>query len=219
MTSTYQPRSRRPIADAFRQTAQGAVCFCVRWQIHPDAVSYASIAAATAAALCFWRSADFPALLLLAPLFCYLRLWFNMLDGMVALASGKASLHGEIINELPDRISDILIFAAVAHSGWNSPFLGYWAAILAVMTAYVGVLGQAVGVQREYSGWMTKPWRMVLLHLGAWLTYFAGTDYVSFRPVSIMDMVLLVIIAGCLQTVALRLTRIMRSLRTKEPRD
>ena len=33
------------------------------------------------------------------------------------------------------------------------------------------MLGQAVGVQREFSGLMSKPWRMVALHLGAWITF------------------------------------------------
>ncbi len=110
-------------------------------------------------------------LLFLAPGFCYLRLWCNMLDGMVALASGRASLRGEILNDLPDRISDVIIFAGVAHSGLMNPFLGYWAAIFALLTAYVGLIGQAVGVRREFGGVMSKPWRMVMLHLGAWLTF------------------------------------------------
>ncbi len=212
--TTYEPTSRRPIADLFRKTADGAVGFSVRRQIHPDAISYASIAASALAAACFWRSGAHPFLLLIAPLFCYLRLWFNMLDGMVALASGKASLHGEIINELPDRISDILIFAGVAHSGLNNPYLGYWAALMALMTAYVGILGQSVGVQREYSGLMSKPWRMAALHTGAWITLFAGSA--GAASFSVMDIALLVVIAGCLQTAALRLARIMKSLHEKE---
>ena len=37
-----------------------------------------------------------------------------MLDAMVAMASGKAGLKREIVNEVPDRISDVLIFAGVA---------------------------------------------------------------------------------------------------------
>lgn len=214
--TTYKPTSRRPIADIFRKSAHGAVNFSVRRNIHPDAISYASIVAAALAAVCFWRSDTHPFLLLIAPLFCYLRLWFNMLDGMVALASGKASLHGEIINELPDRVSDILIFVGVAHSGLNDPFLGYWAAFMALMTAYVGILGQSVGVQREFSGIMSKPWRMAALHIGAWITLFAGN--VKVASFSIMDIILLVIIAGCLQTAAIRLIRIMKSLHEKEKR-
>ena len=115
----YKPQSRRPIADAFRRTAAGAVSLCVQVGIHPDVVSYCSVVAATAAGICFWQSQRFPiVLLILAPALCYLRLWLNMLDGMVALASGEASPRGEILNDLPDRVSDILIFIGVAHSGW-----------------------------------------------------------------------------------------------------
>ena len=166
----YAPTSRRPIAAAFRRTADGATRFCVRHEIHPDAVSYLSILAAIVAAICFWKSGKIRWLLVVAPLFCYLRLWFNMLDGMVAVAAGKASRRGEILNDLPDRVSDVIIFVGVAHSGLMNPIFGYWAAIAALLTAYVGLFGQALGVQREFGGIMSKPWRMVTLHVGAWAT-------------------------------------------------
>src|SRR5215813_2369469 len=172
--NAYQPVSRRPIADRFRKTAHAAVRLCVKLGIHPDVISYLSIVAAAFAAVCFWKAAVAPWLLILGPAFCYLRLWFNMLDGMVALASGKASWRGEILNDLPDRVSDILIFVGVAHSGLCHVVSGYWAALFAVLTAYVGMFGQAVGVQREFSGIMAKPWRMVTLHLGSWIALGSG---------------------------------------------
>src|SRR5262245_61593284 len=106
----YQPLSRRPIAQVFRRTAHSTVRLCVRLGIHPDLVSYASIVAAAGAGVCYWQAQAIPALLLVAVALCYVRLWFNMLDGMVALAAGKASRSGEIVNELPDRISDVIIF-------------------------------------------------------------------------------------------------------------
>jgi phosphatidylglycerophosphate synthase len=214
----YEPTSRRPIGERFRSTARFATMLCVRLGIHPDAISYASVVAAAVAALCFWQSHRHPGLLWIAPLFCYLRLWCNMLDGMVALASGKASWRGEILNDLPDRISDAFIFAGVAHSGWMNPFLGYWAAIFALLTAYVGMLGQAVGVQREFSGMMSKPWRMVVLHIGAWLTagcLWSGDHVVFLGRFTILDWTCLVVIAGCVQTMAVRLRRIMAALRAK----
>ena len=214
----YEPTSRRPIGEGFRATARLATALCVRLNIHPDAISYASILAAAVAAVCFWKSGAHPGLLLIAPFFCYLRLWFNMLDGMVALASGKASWRGEILNDLPDRVSDVLIFAGVAHSGWMNPFLGYWAAIFALLTAYVGMFGQAVGVQREFSGVMSKPWRMVMLHLGAWMTFaFLRGNNGALPPMNltILDWTCIVVAAGCLQTMAVRLRRIMAALRAK----
>src|SRR5207247_7746920 len=107
----------------------------------------------------------------MAPLFCYLRLWFNMLDGMVAAAAGKASARGEIVNDLPDRVSDVIIFVGVAHSDLMIPLIGYWTAIVSVLTAYVGLFGQAIGGRREFGGIMSKPWRMVALSLGAWAMF------------------------------------------------
>ena len=210
----YQPAWRRPIADVFRATARSSVRFCVRRRIHPDAVSYSSIVASALAGLCFWRAGELPLLLLVAPALCYLRLWLNMLDGMVALASGQASPRGEILNDLPDRISDVLIFAGVAHSGLVSPYTAYWAAILALLTAYVGTLGQAVGVQREFSGVMSKPWRMVALHAGAWIALAAAG---SWSGLAVLDWTCLAIIAGCVQTMAIRLRCILNALNRKRP--
>src|SRR5437660_215592 len=215
----YQPLSRRPIADMFRRTAQGAVRLCVGVGIHPNTVSYASIIAAAGAGLCFWQAEALPALLIPAVGSCYLRLWFNMLDGMVALASGKASRAGEIVNELPDRISDVIIFAGVAHSGLCHPLGGYWVAIFALLTAYVGMLGQAVGVQREFSGVMAKPWRMVVLHIGAWITLallWWGGGQVTYGDLTVLDWTNLAIVAGCVQTIWIRLVRILRALQPKD---
>lgn len=214
----YSPVSRRPIANLFRRTANGAVRFCVRAGIHPDAISYLSVIAAAAAAVCFWQSHRWLLLLVIAPPLCYVRLWFNMLDGMVALAAGKASWRGEILNDLPDRISDVLIFAGVAHSGFCHVLSGYWAAIFSLLTAYVGMFGQAVGVQREFSGLMAKPWRMVAIHFGAWIAYgwiWLGKK-IAEPSLTVLDWTCLIIIGGCVQTIAVRLRRIFAALRGRE---
>jgi phosphatidylglycerophosphate synthase len=212
----YQPASRRPIAEMFRRTAQGATALCLRLGISADAISYFSIAAAAGAAFCLARSAQYPLLLIVAPLLCFLRLWCNMLDGMVALAAGTASRRGEVLNDLPDRISDVVIFVGAAQSGWMHPLIGYWAAMLSLGTAYIGTLGQAVGGRREFGGIMSKPWRMLVLGLGAWLTYalvrWNGSNLLLAR-LSMLDWSCLAVIAGCLQTSAQRLRQILRSLK------
>jgi len=132
-----------------------------------------------------------------------------MLDGMVALASGQASRRGEIINDLPDRVSDIVIFVGVAHSGLCHLPSGYWAAIFAVLTAYIGTLGQAVASRREFGGVMSKPWRLVTLHVGAWLMLadLWGPHWSRTWQLTILDITLVVIIAGCIQTIIVRLKR------------
>jgi len=137
-----------------------------------------------------------------------------MLDGMVAVAAEKASARGEIVNDLPDRISDVIIFAGVAQSDLMNPLIGYWTAILSLLTAYVGLFGQAIGGRREFSGIMSKPWRMVALSLGAWATfaYRSQAELHDFGRLTILDWTCLVIIAGCLETIIVRLKRILTAL-------
>jgi len=202
----YEPSSRRPIADAFRATARWSTDLCVRLGIHPNTISLSSMVAAAGAALCFAFAGRIGWLVFPAVAFCYLRLWLNMLDGMVALSGGTASRWGEILNDLPDRVSDVVIFVGVAHSGLCNPLLGYWAAIASLLVAYVGTFGQAVGAGRQFGGVMAKPWRMVALNVGAWAMFFApGGRW--------LDGTLIVILVGCVQSIAVRLHRIQRALR------
>jgi phosphatidylglycerophosphate synthase len=215
----YQPIWRRPIPQVFRRTAGAEVRWCVRRGIHPNLVSYSSILASLAAGMCFWQAGAKPWLMIAAVGFCYARLWLNMLDGMVAIASGTASRSGEIANELPDRISDVIIFVGVAHSRLCHPLGGYWAAILALLVAYVGTLGQAVGVQREFSGLMAKPMRMVALNVGAWATLgllWWGGGMIRYARLTVLDWTMLAILAGCVQTIWIRLDRILRALQKQE---
>lgn len=219
-TSDYQPAWRRPIAQVFRRTALAPVGWCVRLGIHPNLVSYGSIVASLGAGGCFYQAGAAPWLLIVAVGFCYLRLWLNMLDGMVALAAGKASRTGEIVNELPDRFSDVVIFVGAGHSGLCEPLGGYWAAIFALLTAYVGTLGQAVGVQREFSGLMSKPWRMVMMHVGAWLTLgllWWGDGQIRHGGLTVLDWTFVAIVTGCIQTMWIRLVRIVAALQAEKP--
>ena len=94
---------------------------------------------------------------------------------------------------------------------------GYWAAIFALLTAYVGTFGQALGVGRQFGGVMAKPWRMVVLHLGAWITLgllWSGRS-IDLGPLTVLDWSNLIVIVGCVETIAVRLSHIMRGLAAK----
>ena len=94
-----------------------------------------------------------------------------------------------------------------------NPLIGYWATISAVFTSYVGLFGQALGVQRQFGGIMSKPWRMVALVGGAWLAFFLPPQ--SSATLTIFDWTCLVIIAGCVETIVVRLKRITAALQDK----
>jgi len=82
----------------------------------------------------------------------------------------------------------------------------------------VGMFGQAVGVQREFSGLMSKPWRMVTLHIGAWITLgliWWNNGAIRWFGLTVLDWTCLLVVVGCTQTIWIRLRRIMRALRDK----
>lgn len=220
MRDNERDSHRRPIATLFRSTAYWATEWCVKREIHPDWISYASIVFAGSAAICFLTSSLFSPLLILASLFCVTRLWCNMLDGMVAIASNTTSRTGEIVNEFPDRISDILIFVAVAHTPWCETTLGYWAAIMSLLTAYTGILGQAVAGKREFGGVMSKPWRMVVIIVAA-IVLFVDPDVdhrlFQIHLPQIFSVACILIIVGCAQTITVRLRNTIRCISSTEP--
>ena len=186
----------------------------VRAGIHPDLFSYAAVLAAAASAWLFWQSRTHPRYIVIAVALALLRLWLNRLDGQVATAAGRVTRRGQIVNDLPDRVSDLLIFVGIAHSGWCNPFYAYWCAIAAVLVSYVGLFGQAVGVKREYGGLMARPWRIVALSIGALITMFLVLNNRPFwfGGFAVLDWTHFAILAGCAETIAVRLVRIFRAV-------
>ena len=95
-----------------------------------------------------------------------LRLLCNMLDGMLAVEGGLTTPSGELYNELPDRLADLLILVgagyAIGEVPWG-PELGWAAATTALLTAYVRTLGVAAGASHHFVGPMAKPRRMHVL--------------------------------------------------------
>src|SRR6184192_3560170 len=103
---------RRPIATRNRKWAQAATAWLAARRVSPNTISIAGMCACIVAgiALGVTSVADYRILWLIAALGAQLRLTANMLDGMVALASGRASKVGELYNEIPDRVSDAAVF-------------------------------------------------------------------------------------------------------------
>jgi phosphatidylglycerophosphate synthase len=193
--------NRRPLKSRNTAWAARLARLLIAARVRPNQISLASVAAAAAAGYCLWRGWH-----LAAALCILLRLLCNLMDGMVAIEGGLGSPSGEIYNDLPDRISDALILCA---AGYALPWpgcareLGWGAAFLAVMTAYIRILGGASGLTQDFRGPMAKPQRMAVLIAACLLAPF-DTRFLSLA--------LVVVIAGSLATVAVRLRRILRQL-------
>lgn len=116
------------------------------------------------------RHADNSRLFLLLPLWMFLRMAFNAVDGLLAREFGHQSALGAYLNELSDVISDAALYLPFA---WIAPFSwpGVGAVIfLAALSEMAGALGPMVGAPRQYAGPMGKSDRaFVFGALGLWL--------------------------------------------------
>lgn len=195
-------------------TNSAVVRAAVNARIHPDLFSYTSVIAAGIAGWLLWQSRTHPRYIMIAVAFALGRLALSAFAGMVAHAAGRATRRSELIHELCDRISDVLTFVGVAHSGWCNAYYAYWVVVSALLVAYTGILGQAVGGRRETSGVMAEPWRIVALCIGALITMVLvlRSEPFWFAGLAVLDWTHFVIIAGCAETIAVRIARIVRGL-------
>src|SRR6266705_3808789 len=209
---------RRPIATRNRKWAQAATAWLAARRVSPNGISIAGMCACIVAgiALGVTSIAYHRILWLIAALGAQLRLTANMLDGMVALASGRASKTGELYNEVPDRVSDAAVFIGAGFAWGGSVALGYIATILSIFTAYVRAAGKIAGAHNEFCGPMAKQHRMLFITVACVYSAVVPRSWQIFHfanlDIGVMALALSLIIAGCLVTVIRRLQRIARGL-------
>jgi len=93
---------------------------------------------------------------LLIPVWLFIRMALNAVDGMLAREHNQKSRLGAYLNELGDVASDAALYAPFA---LISAFGAFWIALvllLSAMSELAGVLGQVVGASRRYDGPMGK---------------------------------------------------------------
>src|ERR1700751_6392680 len=174
---------RRPIATRNRKWAQATTAWLASRHVSPNGISIAGMCACIVAgiALGVTSVADYRILWIIAALGAQLRLTANMLDGMVALASGRASKVGELYNQAPDRVSDAAVFIGAGYAWGGSVALGYIATILAIFTAYVRAAGKIAGAPNEFCGPMAKQHRMLVITIACLYSMVVPRSWQIFR--------------------------------------
>ena len=171
---TETPENRRPLKTRSKAWAGALAAALGKARVKPDIISLFSIVFAVLGAGMLMTAGleERPVLrglfLIAAAVSIQLRLLANMLDGMVAVEHGMGSSAGAIWNELPDRLADALFLVGAGYAAWTmgldmGSWLGWLAALLAVLTAYVRELGRGLGFPADFSGPMAKPHRMFAL--------------------------------------------------------
>jgi phosphatidylglycerophosphate synthase len=217
--STAELGDRRPIATRNRKWAQAATAWLAVRNVSPNAISIAGMCACIIGgiALGLTSISDYRILWLVAAGGAQLRLTGNMLDGMVALASGRASKVGELYNEIPDRVSDAAVFIGAGFAWGGNIALGYIATILAIFTAYVRAAGKIAGGPNEFCGPMAKQHRMLVITLVCLYSAITPRSWqlITFNDsqIGLMTLALALIVVGCVITVIRRVGRIAHALK------
>ena len=217
MTSAALPRRMLSTRDA--RWARSLAAWLGRAGVRPNSVSLAGVVFAAAAAAGFVIVPDlgggYRALALaFAAAAIQCRLLCNLLDGMLAVEEGFKTRSGEIYNDLPDRIADILILSSAGYA-WHQPYgpaLGWIAAVTAVFTAYVRLLGGSVGTTQHFIGPMAKQHRMFTLTVASLV---AALESILGAPGRALPIGLAVIIAGSMVTAIRRTRRILDEVESR----
>lgn len=169
MVSIYQLKPRfqallRPLARA-----------CAKSGITANGVTLAAMLVSLALGAVLACASEQRIVFLLLPLWMFLRMAFNAIDGMLAREFGQQSALGAYLNELSDVVSDAALylpFVLVAPFGWGGVGAVVW---LAALSEMAGALAPMVGAERRYDGPMGKSDRaFVFGALGLWVGLSEG---------------------------------------------
>lgn len=189
--------NRRPLKVRDAKLTREFASFLSKRDITPNQISIFSIIFSVFAAIFLVLSPGQNWFFPLAAISIQLRLLCNLFDGMVAVEGGKKSLSGELFNDIPDRIADSLILIAAGYAvnlvSWCD-ILGWCAALLAVITAYVRTLATSIGAPTSFIGPMAKQHRMAVMTVACLLTTIENSGVFIF-------VALLIIIFGSVITI------------------
>jgi phosphatidylglycerophosphate synthase len=95
---------------------------------------------------------------------------FDMLDGIVARTTGRATKFGAFLDSVLDRYSDALLFLAIAwhlaaQGSHTGSFLSIGSLVGALLISYARARAEGIG-QSCHTGVMERPERLVLLIFG-----------------------------------------------------
>jgi len=118
---------------------------------------------------------DYEWLFILIPIWLFVRMALNAIDGMLAREFNQQSRLGGYLNEITDVVSDAALYLPFA---FVYPFDGLQIGLiiwLSALTEFCGVLGQVQGKTRRYDGPLGKSDRAFLFGVLGLVYVFAPT--------------------------------------------
>ncbi|QIW16420.1 CDP-diacylglycerol--glycerol-3-phosphate 3-phosphatidyltransferase [Pasteurellaceae bacterium RH1A] len=210
-----ESENRRPLTSRDNKVLAGFAAWLAKQPFPtPNQISCLSVVFALLGSAALFYSQSLFALIFCA-LMVQLRLLCNLFDGMVAVEGGKKTANGAIFNEFPDRIADSFFLIALGYAT-GLDWLGWLAALLAALTAYIRVFGGSLGFSQSFMGPMAKQQRMAVVTASCLLT---ALEQAFFQSQHLLVAGLIVITLGSAYTCVTRTQDLMQKLARSEARD
>jgi CDP-diacylglycerol--glycerol-3-phosphate 3-phosphatidyltransferase len=102
-------------------------------------------------------------ILLFVPLFMFLRMALNAIDGLLAKEHDMKTKRGAMFNEMSDVIADVALFLPFALIAGINPIYVVLFAVVGVFNEMAGVVAQTLNGERRYDGPMGKSDRVFVV--------------------------------------------------------
>ncbi len=157
MTSVYDLKPR------FQSLLRPLSLHLVRRGLRPNHVTFVALIGSIMVGVFVAGAGPLRVSFLLLPVWLFVRMALNALDGMMAREHALASRLGAVLNELGDIGADVVLYLplGVLAPGAIWPAVAF--AFVASATETCGILAQALGSGRRYDGPMGKSDRALLV--------------------------------------------------------
>ena len=172
MPSIYELKPR------FQKFLSPLLSVLIRFKITPNHITVITLILSFIVGFMVAFFREFRWVVLLLPIFLFIRMALNALDGMLARIQNMSTKLGEILNEVGDVLSDTFLYLPLLYYVSQSKvmfLLIFLFVFLSAMSEFCGVLSKAMINVRRYDGPMGKSDRAFLVGLYG-LIYFFYTN-------------------------------------------
>jgi phosphatidylglycerophosphate synthase len=165
------------IKPLFVRALEPTVRYAESHDVAPSAVTAAAIPVEVATVSMLILGTMFPVALLLVPALALVWITLNAIDGALARSTGRTTIRGAALNELVDRLGDLLL---IGTAFLIAPVpIGALMAVGVLTSELASALEWAITGRRVFVGPMGKPDRVAIVAVGAVLTLVWGPALVA----------------------------------------
>nr|WP_314655850.1 CDP-alcohol phosphatidyltransferase family protein [uncultured Fusobacterium sp.] len=162
----------------------------VKLKITPNQITITTVLLNIIFAGIIYKFSNYNFLYLIVPIFLFLRMALNALDGMIANKFNQKTKIGIFYNEVGDVISDTVFFYIFLRVIGVNEVYNLLFIFLSALSEYIGVVAVMVDNKRHYEGPMGKSDRAFLISLLAIIYFFIRNQY--FDYILILAIILLI---------------------------